>query len=84
MSADSTYQDFGHGITAIDTGFVRPRFDAAYLVAEGGRGAFVDTGTNEGLPRLMGALDRAGLCAKRTRINAEGRLPGCRCRGRAR
>ena len=24
-----------HGIHTIDTGFVRPRFDAAYLVADG-------------------------------------------------
>src|SRR5512146_1224504 len=35
-----------HGIHTIDTGFVRPRFDAAYLVVENGRGAFIDCGTN--------------------------------------
>lgn len=51
----------GDGIHAIDTGFHRPRFDAAYLVVEGGRAAFIDTGTNHAVPRLMAALDALGL-----------------------
>lgn len=55
------YTDFDHGITAIDTGYVRPRFDAAHLVVRNGRAAFVDTGTSHSLPQLMGALERAGL-----------------------
>lgn len=50
-----------HGIHTIDTGFVRPQFDAAYLVVEGGRGAFIDCGTNFSAPRLLAALDGAGL-----------------------
>lgn len=54
-------QPLGDGIHAIDTGFVRPRFDAAYLIVEGGRATYVDTGTNEALPRLLGALDVLGL-----------------------
>lgn len=49
-------EPLGHGIAAIDTGFVRPRFDAAYLIVEGGRAAYVDTGTNDALPRLLDAL----------------------------
>jgi glyoxylase-like metal-dependent hydrolase (beta-lactamase superfamily II) len=49
------------GIHAIDTGFHRARFDACYLVVENGRAAFVDTGTNHALPRLLGALDALGL-----------------------
>lgn len=53
--------DLGHGIYAIDTGFQRPRFDAAYLVVEDGRAAFIDTGTNHAVPRLLGALDALGL-----------------------
>lgn len=53
--------DLGHGIVAIDTGFGRPRFDAAYLIHEGGRAAFVDSGTQDGVPRMMQALDSAGL-----------------------
>lgn len=57
----SYLDDLGHGITAIDTGFMRPRFDAAYLMVENGRAAYVDTGTNDALPRLLGALQAQGL-----------------------
>ncbi len=51
----------GHGVHVIDTGFHRPRFDAAYLVVDHGRAAFIDTGTRFALPRLLGALEAAGL-----------------------
>ena len=50
-----------HGIHVIDTGFVRPRLDAAYLVVEQGRGAFIDCGVNHSVPRLLAALGAAGL-----------------------
>ncbi len=50
-----------HGIHTIDTGFVRPQFDAAYLVVENGRGAFIDCGTNFAVPRMLAALDAAGI-----------------------
>ncbi len=46
---------------AIDTGFQRPRFDAAYLLAHEGRAAFIDTGTNHAVPRLLAALEALGL-----------------------
>jgi glyoxylase-like metal-dependent hydrolase (beta-lactamase superfamily II) len=49
------------GIHTIDTGFHRPRFDAAYLIVEHGRGAFVDCGTNHSVPALLAALHDAGL-----------------------
>jgi len=45
-----------HGISVIDTGFVRPQFDASHLIVENGRAAFVDTGTNHSVPRLLAAL----------------------------
>ena len=50
-----------NGIYTIDTGFKRAHFDAAYLVVEDGRGAFVDTGTHHSVPRLLAALGEAGL-----------------------
>ncbi|MEP6897863.1 MAG: MBL fold metallo-hydrolase [Rhodanobacter sp.] len=50
-----------HGIHTIDTGFVRPGFDAAYLIVESGRGAFVDCGTGFAVPRMLAALDEARL-----------------------
>lgn len=55
------YHDFPHGITAIDTGYVRPRLDASHLIIRDGRGAFVDTGTSHSVGNLMGALERADL-----------------------
>lgn len=51
----------GHGIHVVDTGFHRPVFDAAYLMVEGGRAAFIDTGTTHSVPRLLAALASAGL-----------------------
>lgn len=54
-------EDLGHGIHAIDTGFQRPRFDAAYLMVQDGRAAFIDTGTNFAVPRLLGLLEALGL-----------------------
>ena len=35
----------GDGIWCIDTGYHRPRYDAAYLLVDSGRAAFFDTGT---------------------------------------
>jgi glyoxylase-like metal-dependent hydrolase (beta-lactamase superfamily II) len=58
MSASSA---LGHGIYAIDTGFVRPLFDASHLVVEQGRAAFVDVGTTFSVPGLLAALDGIGV-----------------------
>jgi glyoxylase-like metal-dependent hydrolase (beta-lactamase superfamily II) len=49
------------GVHVIDTGFHRAMFDASYLIVENGRAAFVDTGPNSAVPRLLAALDAAGL-----------------------
>ena len=50
-----------HGIHTLDTGFHRPHFDAAYLMVEDGRAAFIDTGTTHSVPRLLAALADLGL-----------------------
>ena len=50
-----------HGIHTIDTAFQRDHFDAAYLVVEQGRGAFIDCGTNHSVPNLLAAAAAAGL-----------------------
>lgn len=54
-------EPLGHGVYAVDTGFQRDRFDAAYLIVERGRAAFVDTGTAYAVPRLLAALAALGL-----------------------
>ena len=59
--ADDDVRSYAHGIHAIDTGYVRPLQDASHLVVEAGRAAFVDTGHNAAVPRLLAALELAGL-----------------------
>lgn len=54
-------ENLGLGVFAIDTGFQRPRFDAAYLVIDQGRAAFIDTGTRHAVPRLLAALQALDL-----------------------
>ena len=53
--------DLGTGVFAIDTGFHRPRYDAAYLIVADGHAAFVDTGANHAVPRLLVTLEALGL-----------------------
>jgi glyoxylase-like metal-dependent hydrolase (beta-lactamase superfamily II) len=45
----------------VDTNFVRPRFDASFLVVENGRAAFIETGPNSAVPHLLAALEAHGL-----------------------
>ena len=54
-------QPLGHGINDVDTCFHRDQFDAAYLLVHGGRAAFIDSGTNLGVPRLLASLQALGL-----------------------
>jgi len=49
------------GITAIDTEYMRPLQDASHLIIENGRGAFVDTGSNDSVPLLIDALKQRNL-----------------------
>lgn len=56
-----TEEALRRGVHVVDTGHERPRFDAAYLLVDRGRAAFVDTGTRHAVPRLLAALDAAGI-----------------------
>jgi glyoxylase-like metal-dependent hydrolase (beta-lactamase superfamily II) len=62
MTLPEYVEPLSPGLYAIDTGFIRARYDAAYLlVSDEGRAAFIDTGTNHALPRHLAALDALGL-----------------------
>jgi len=50
-----------HGITAVDTNYVRPILAASHLIIESGRAAFVDVGTNQSVPLLLDALKQKNL-----------------------
>ncbi len=52
---------FAHGITAIDTDYIRPQLDASHLLIEGGRAAFVDTGTHYSVPMLLETLQQQNI-----------------------
>lgn len=55
---------YAHGVSAIDSGYVRHQHAAIHLVVEQGRAAIVDTGTNDSLPRLQAALQAMDLSAE--------------------
>ena len=61
MDIESKLTDYTDGITAIDVDYVRPRLAASHLVVDGGRAAFVDTGTTRSVPNLLAALAARGL-----------------------
>lgn len=56
MQQPPIYVDLDHGISAIDTEYVRPLMDASHLVVDAGRAAFVDTGTTLSVPNLLATL----------------------------
>jgi glyoxylase-like metal-dependent hydrolase (beta-lactamase superfamily II) len=53
--------DYRNGIHAFDAGYVRHQLAAIHLIADAGRAAFVDTGSNASLPRAERALAELGL-----------------------
>jgi len=61
MALPSYVHALPQGIFAVDTGFHRDAFDAAYLMVHEGRAAFIDTGTNHAVPRLLAALEALGI-----------------------
>lgn len=54
-------RDYGEGIVAFDTGYVRPLLAAIHMIVADGRVAFVDTGCNDSLPHALATLARFGL-----------------------
>lgn len=59
--AEVRYQDLDYGITVIDAEFHRPGVAASYLVVEGGRAAFVETGTSLSVPGQLAVLEQKGI-----------------------
>ncbi len=55
------FYDHADGITTIDAGYVKPGIAALHLIVQGGRAAFVDTGTAHSLPFVRSVLAAKGL-----------------------
>ena len=49
------------GVVLVDTGYVRPRLAAAWIVRGKGSAAVVETGNAAAVPRILAALEGAGL-----------------------
>lgn len=59
-----THYDLGDGITQIDVDLYRPSLASCYLIEQGNKVAFVDTGTYHAVNRLLELLRQRGLTAK--------------------
>ncbi|MBF0588549.1 MAG: MBL fold metallo-hydrolase [Magnetococcales bacterium] len=55
---DETYEG---GVTRIDSGLYRPGAAACYLLVRDGEAAFVETGVQRSVPRMLASLERQGL-----------------------
>lgn len=61
MDVRPLLRHWGDGIFAIDSGYVRPLFDAIHLIVESDRAAIVDTATRNSVPRVLASLDALGI-----------------------
>lgn len=59
------YQKLSDHLWCIDTEQVRDTFACCYLIGDGERYAFIECGTNEGVPRLLALLDELGIARDR-------------------
>lgn len=62
-----SYTDLPHGITTIDTGFVRPGFTASHLIVEKGEAVFVDVGPTTHCQVLLETLRRKQIAPEQVR-----------------
>ncbi len=61
MSVHEPIEHHGDGVFAVDSGYVRRRFDAIHLIVESDHAAIVDTGTGHSVPAVLAALDAVGV-----------------------
>ena len=61
------YVDLAYGVTTIDTGLVRPGFDASFLIVEGDQAAFVDVGVSPAVPALLQVLEEKDLAPEQVK-----------------
>lgn len=53
--------DYGQGIRAVDSDYLRPQLDAIHLIVENGRVAVIDCAVNSSVPHILAALRACGL-----------------------
>ncbi|PCI69476.1 MAG: MBL fold metallo-hydrolase [Piscirickettsiaceae bacterium] len=50
------YEDIGHGVSCVDSQYIRPGLASCYLIEQNGHAAFIDVGTNYTVPLLIELL----------------------------
>ncbi|MEO1889206.1 MAG: MBL fold metallo-hydrolase [Cycloclasticus sp.] len=50
------YEDIGHGVSCVDSQYIRPGLASCYLIVQNGHAAFIDVGTNYTVPLLIELL----------------------------
>lgn len=60
-------EELGDGVGCIDTGYARTGLAASYVIRDGGEAAIVETGTARAVPRILAALDGAGIAPQAVR-----------------
>jgi glyoxylase-like metal-dependent hydrolase (beta-lactamase superfamily II) len=59
--AAPAHETVARGVVLVDTGYLRPRLAAAYLVRGTRSAAVVETGVRSAVPRILAALDAEGI-----------------------
>lgn len=55
------YEDIGHGVSCIDSQYIRPGLASCYLIEQNGHAAFIDVGTNYTVPLLIELLAKKNI-----------------------
>ncbi len=61
MTATHAIRHWGDGVFSVDSGYLRPGFDAIHLLVESDRAAIIDSGTRHSAPGVLAALDALGI-----------------------
>lgn len=59
--AQLIFEDIGHGVSCIDSQYMRPGLASCYLIEQNGHAAFIDVGTNYTVPLLLELLEEKNI-----------------------
>lgn len=64
---EEIYNHYDHGISCIDSGYLRPKMAAIYLLEHNEEVAIIETGTNHSLSRVLTLLDKKNIAPSQVR-----------------
>lgn len=65
--SEKTFNDYDHGISCIDSGYLRPKMVAIYLIKHNEEVAIIETGTNHSLSKVLTVLDKKNIAPSQVR-----------------